>query len=121
MTHRLSFHQGKCRNLHGHTYKLEVFVRGEPDSNGFVVDFGDLKKIVREEIIDLLDHAVAVYVKDTLLLNAMSDTFRTVMFPYETTAENLCIWIAGRLQSRSLNISKIILWETPSSKAVLTL
>ena len=121
MTHRLSFHEGKCRNLHGHTYKLEVFVRGIPDKNGFVIDFGDLKRIVTEEVIEFLDHTVAVYEKDDLLVDAVCDRFRTVLFPFETSAENLCVWIAERLQSRSLNISKIILWETPTSKAVLTL
>jgi 6-pyruvoyltetrahydropterin/6-carboxytetrahydropterin synthase len=121
MTHRLSFHEGKCNNLHGHTYKLEVFVSGDLDKHGFVIDFGDLKKIVTEDIINLLDHTVAVYANDDLLVSAVCDKFQTVLFPFETTAENLCAWIAEKLQSRSLNISKIILWETPTNKAVLTL
>jgi 6-pyruvoyltetrahydropterin/6-carboxytetrahydropterin synthase len=121
MTHRLSFHDGKCKHLHGHTYKLEVFVRGIPDKNGFVLDFGILKKIVKREIIDVLDHSVAVYDQDTLLRNTLVDTFRCVIMPFETTAENLCAWIADRLQAKALHISKIVLWETPTSKAVLTL
>ncbi|BFN37427.1 6-carboxytetrahydropterin synthase QueD [Fidelibacter multiformis] len=121
MTHRLSFHQGKCRHLHGHTYTLEVYVRGVPDKHGFVMDFGDLKHIVKEEIVDILDHSVAIYEKDVTLVDALSGKFRAVMLPFETTAENLCAWIARRLQARNLDISKIILWETPTSKAVLTL
>ncbi|MDK2976008.1 MAG: 6-pyruvoyltetrahydropterin/6-carboxytetrahydropterin synthase [Candidatus Marinimicrobia bacterium] len=121
MAHRLSFHQGKCRHLHGHTYTLEVYVRGIPDQHGLVMDFGDLKHIVKKEIVDILDHSVAVYEKDLTLVDALSGKFRSVMLPFETTAENLCAWIARRLQARNLDISKIILWETPTSKAVLTL
>lgn len=121
MTHRLSFHSGKCRHLHGHTYTLEVFVRGNPDQHGFVIDFGDLKDIVKQEIVDILDHSVAVFEQDTLLKESLANKFRCVIFPCETTAENLCAWIANRLQACNLNISKIILWETPTSKAVLTL
>ncbi len=121
MTHRLSSHEGKCRHLHGHTYKLEVFVRGIPDEHGFVMDFSDLKRVVEEEILNVLDHSVAICDRDELLKNALTENFRCILLPFETTAENLSAWIAHRLQVKGLNISKIILWETPTNKAVLTL
>ena len=61
--HALSGYDGKCRNVHGHSYKLSVTVIGEPITDpshvkyGMVIDFTDLKKIVKEEIVDVFDHA----------------------------------------------------------------
>ena len=68
--HVLYNYDGKCKNMHGHSYKLFVTVKGTPINdinnvkNGMVVDFGDIKKIVKEEIVDVWDHAV--------LLNALT-------------------------------------------------
>lgn len=62
--HALFGYDGKCKNLHGHSYKLYVTVIGEPINNphnvknGMVIDFGDLKRIVQEQIIDAFDHAM---------------------------------------------------------------
>jgi 6-pyruvoyltetrahydropterin/6-carboxytetrahydropterin synthase len=56
-SHFLPNHPGKCQNLHGHTYKLQVGVRGKVDpETGMVVDFGDLKEMVEGKIIEKLDH-----------------------------------------------------------------
>ena len=61
--HALYGYDGKCRNVHGHSYKLSVTVIGTPITDtsnvklGMVIDFGDLKKIVKEEIVDPFDHA----------------------------------------------------------------
>ena len=55
--HRLPNHKGKCKQMHGHTYKLEIGVTGNiQPATGMVVDFGDLKKIIQKQVIDLLDH-----------------------------------------------------------------
>ena len=68
--HALYGYDGKCRNVHGHSYKLSVTVIGKPISKpgevklGMVIDFGDLKKIVKEEIVDPFDHAT-VFNKNT--------------------------------------------------------
>ena len=62
--HALFGYDGKCKNLHGHSYKLYVTVIGEPINNphnvknGMVIDFGDLKRIVQEQIIEAFDHAM---------------------------------------------------------------
>ena len=62
--HALYGYDGKCKNIHGHSYKLYVTVKGIPsqDSNdvklGMVMDFGDLKKIVNEAVVDVFDHAI---------------------------------------------------------------
>jgi len=55
-SHSLSWHKGKCKNLHGHTYKLEVSIKGELNENGIVMDFSDLKKIVKKIILEKYDH-----------------------------------------------------------------
>ena len=68
--HALYGYDGKCKNVHGHSYKLAVTVIGTPVSEknavklGMVIDFGDLKKIVKEEVVDVFDHAT-VFNKNT--------------------------------------------------------
>ncbi|MEA3392159.1 MAG: 6-carboxytetrahydropterin synthase QueD [Candidatus Marinimicrobia bacterium] len=120
MAHRLSFHKGKCWNLHGHTYKLEVTVQGDEDDNGMVIDFNDLKRIIMEQVVDILDHATVIYEKDDLLMKSFPMELHHVIFPYEPTAENLCKWCSDRLENAGLMIKQVAIWETPSSKAVYT-
>ena len=68
--HALFGYDGKCRNVHGHSYKLSVTVIGQPITKvgavklGMVIDFSDLKKIVKEEVVDVFDHAT-VFNKNT--------------------------------------------------------
>jgi len=72
--HALYGYDGKCRNVHGHSYRLSVTVIGTPIAEasnvkfGMVIDFGDLKKVVKEEIVDVFDHAT-VFNKNTPMLN----------------------------------------------------
>lgn len=108
--HQLHGYDGPCANLHGHTYKLEVYVKGVVDSFGFVIDFAILKKIVKENIIDLLDHQ---------FLNEI------IKHP---TAENIAEFIFNKLEpvikkscekNNKAVIYKIVLWETPTSCVVV--
>ena len=118
MAHRLSFHEGKCWNLHGHTYKLEVTVNGDADENGMVIDFNDLKKIIKDKVVNVLDHATVIYEKDELMMKSFPMELHHVILPVEPTAENLCIWITEQLEEAGLKIKQVAVWETPSSKAV---
>ena len=59
--HRLTGYKGKCENLHGHSYRLKVCVRGPVKDDGLVMDFADIDRVVREKVIDVLDHS---YVND---------------------------------------------------------
>ncbi len=120
MAHRLSFHEGKCRNLHGHSYRLEVTLGGEPDANGMIIDFNEMKRIVNREVIDILDHATVIYENDLLLMKSFPRELHHVVFPYEATAENLCRWIYERLTNAGLHIKQVTVWETADSKAVFT-
>ncbi len=118
MAHRLSFHKGKCWNLHGHTYKLEVTVGGDADENGMVIDFNDMKNICMEKVVDVLDHSTVIYEKDELMMNNFPMQLQHVIMPYEPTAENLCLWISDRLEEGGLKIKQVAVWETASSKAL---
>ncbi len=97
--HKLPNHSGKCKNLHGHTYKLEISVSGKINEKGMVIDFHDLDKIVRENVLDILDHS---YLNDTIP---------------NPTAENIVLWIWKKLENK-IALNKIKLWETQDSCAV---
>ena len=101
--HKLEWHTGKCRNLHGHTYRLEVVVAGELDAHGVVVDFDDVRTCVAEAVLEDYDHSY---------LNELIEN---------PTAEMLCEDIARRLRAHGLCPSEITLWETPTSSATITL
>lgn len=107
--HRLEDYVGKCNNLHGHTYKLELTVRGVPDARGIVVDFGDLKRIYQEHYEPLLDHK---YLNETLPM-------------VNTTAENMAIWFFDHWEERvrplypAVQPVRLRIWETPNSYVTL--
>ncbi|QOF67925.1 6-carboxytetrahydropterin synthase QueD [Actinobacillus sp. GY-402] len=122
MAHILDGHDGKCRNLHGHTYKLQVEVSGDlyqqGPKKGMVMDFADLKDIVKTLILAPMDHA---FIYDTnsereckiaALLNELDS--KTFGMPSRTTAEEMARFIFNRLKSE-LPLSAVRLWETPTS------
>lgn len=94
--HRLLNYEGKCANLHGHTYKLQVILSGKVQKNGLVFDFVDLKKIVNKKVISILDH-----------------TFINKIVK-QSTAENISIWIWDQLV-KHLPLYEIRLWESSSN------
>ncbi|ABR75364.1 6-carboxytetrahydropterin synthase QueD [Actinobacillus succinogenes] len=122
MAHILDGHDGKCQNLHGHTYKLQVEVSGElyrqGPKKGMVMDFADLKEIVKSLILEPMDHA---FIYDTnsereckiaaLLTELNSKTFG---IPSRTTAEEMARFMFNRLKPE-LPLSAVRLWETPTS------
>ena len=129
-SHILEGHEGLCKNLHGHTYKLEVEVSGFPKSfsyknkkDGMVIDFGELKKIVKEQIVDKFDHAIIIDNRNEDLINfCEKQQYKILKLPYKTTAENMVNWIFEKLISVfQLNIgyslTRVRLWETDTSYA----
>lgn len=94
--HSLPGYKGKCKNLHGHTYKIRVCIKGPVNKEGFVIDFSELKDIVTKKVLDILDHT---YLNDIIK---------------QPTAENTAIWIWAQLKD-SLPLHEIWVWETPSS------
>ncbi len=97
MGHRLVFHEGLCRNIHGHSYCLRIQLEGEVDSNGMIMDFFELSTIV-EPIINELDHAFLCDESDATMIEFfLNNPMKVVMVPFVTTAENICSWLVDRI------------------------
>jgi 6-pyruvoyltetrahydropterin/6-carboxytetrahydropterin synthase len=121
--HQLVGHNGKCSNLHGHTYKLEVVLKGpvvnEPgvSSEGFVMDFHDLKRVVNERIIDQWDHSFLAMGNEAVLENLYQTNSKVTLLGFRTTAENLSSYICFELMQAGLPVYSVKLWETPTAWA----
>lgn len=127
--HALYGYDGKCKNVHGHSYKLSVTVIGTPISDnsnvkyGMVIDFSDLKKIVKEEIVDQFDHA-AVFNKNTphveLAAELKNRGHHVILVDYQPTSENMVVDFAKKIQDRlpnAIQLHSLKLQETESSFA----
>ncbi|MFV5694390.1 6-pyruvoyl trahydropterin synthase family protein [Flavobacterium sp. LB3P122] len=127
--HALYGYDGKCKNVHGHSYKLSVTVIGKPIENrndvkfGMVIDFSDLKKIVKEEIVDQFDHAT-VFNETTPhieLANELKNRGHDVILvDYQPTSENMVIDFSQRIMRRlpaGIKLFSLKLQETESSFA----
>jgi len=127
--HALYGYDGKCRNIHGHSYKLSVTVIGKPISDssnvkyGMVIDFGDLKKIVNKEIVDVFDHAT-VFNKNTPhveLAKELSDRGLDVLLvDYQPTSEMMVIDFASKIKAQlpdTIQLHSLRLQETESCYA----
>jgi 6-pyruvoyltetrahydropterin/6-carboxytetrahydropterin synthase len=127
--HALYGYDGKCKNVHGHSYKLSVTVIGTPISDaqnvkfGMVIDFTDLKKIVKEEIVDQFDHAT-VFNKNTphveLAHELESRGHHVILVDYQPTSENMVIDFSNRIKSRlpkNISLFSLKLQETETSFA----
>ena len=127
--HALYGYDGKCKNVHGHSYKLSVTVIGQPISDntnvkyGMVIDFGDLKKIVKEEIVDVFDHAT-VFNKNTphieLAKELQARDHNVLLVDYQPTSEMMVIDFAQKIKQRlpkHINLHSLKLQETDSSFA----
>jgi 6-pyruvoyltetrahydropterin/6-carboxytetrahydropterin synthase len=104
--HNLLNYDGKCKKLHGHTYFLSVSIKKRINKeSGMVMDFSTLNKIVNKYIVEEFDHG---YINDIMEENP--------------TAENMLVWIWGRLEKNALlkGMNKIKIWESPESSAEVT-
>ncbi|MEN1935579.1 6-carboxytetrahydropterin synthase QueD [Paenibacillus sp. 102] len=110
--HHLHCYEGKCKNLHGHTYKVVFGISGYVNEIGLAIDFGDIKEIWKNEIEIYLDHR---YLNETL--PAMN-----------TTAENMVVWIYEKMEEaltkenraneyKGARVEFVRLFETPTSYA----
>ena len=128
MAHALKNYDGLCRNIHGHSYELKVTIAGTPvtdeknPKNGMVMDFGDLKKIVREIIVDVFDHALVLNNKYPESISAeLKNTFDKVIFlDYQPTSELMIVDFAARIKSRlpkHVQLKYLLLRETVTSYA----
>ena len=127
--HALYGYDGKCRNVHGHSYKLYVTVIGNPitDTNnvkyGMVIDFGDLKKMVKTKIVDVFDHAT-VFNKNTphveLAHELEKREHRVLLVDYQPTSEMMLLDFANIIKAElpsHIKLHSLKLQETNSSYA----
>ena len=103
--HNLVHYHGKCERLHGHTYKMRVTLDGKPDSEGMIIDFIELKRIVNENVISKLDH------------NYLND-----IIP-QPTAEFIAQWVwknlYDKLKRDNCKLHEIRIWEDETSCVIL--
>jgi len=127
--HALYGYDGKCRNVHGHSYKLSVTVIGNPIADntnvkfGMVIDFSDLKKIVKEDIVNVFDHAT-VFNKNTphveLAKELENRGHNVLLVNYQPTSEMMVIDFANKIKKRlpnNIKLHSLKLQETESSYA----
>jgi 6-pyruvoyltetrahydropterin/6-carboxytetrahydropterin synthase len=127
--HALYGYDGKCRNVHGHSYQLAVTVIGHPISDkdhvkfGMVIDFSDLKKIVREEIVDVFDHATVFNGNSPhveLAKELQARDHKVLLVDYQPTSEMMLVDFAQKIKKRlpgHIALHSLILRETGSSYA----
>ena len=127
--HRIPDHSSQCRNLHGHRYSLLITLTGEvvqqagESDNGMIMDFGDIKALANQYLVNLWDHAFIVYQGDTQVrdfLDSMPD-HKTVVIDRVPTVENLAKIAFDTLKGvyqgrygRHLSLTRITLYETPN-------
>ncbi len=128
MAHALKNYDGPCKNIHGHSYKLFVTVIGQPlqDTNhpkqGMLIDFGDLKRLVNTEIVNVFDHAFVLNSSSEMVCNeTVDDMFgNTIYVDYQPTCENMVADFASRLipvLPKNIKLHNLRLFETANSYA----
>ncbi len=129
MAHALFGYDGPCKNIHGHTYRLMVTLKGKAiidadhPKNGMLIDFGILKKIVQEKIIDRFDHALVLNTQIGLRKKQkLTNISEKILYvPYQPTCENLLLDITHTLKpflnTSFFSLVVVKLYETPTSYA----
>lgn len=128
MAHALLGYDGSCKYVHGHSYGLAVTVIGSPTADrsdpklGMVIDFGDLKRIVKETVVDIFDHALVLNAETPRdSFNASRELFNKLIFvDYQPTSENMVADFAGRIQEKlpsGMKLHTVRLRETATSYA----
>jgi len=120
--HILTNHQGLCKNLHGHTYRVDVSVsQPEGDDRDMVIDFKDLKSIATRLICDRFDHAFIYNTESPgeceIAAVVEKNGMRTVPIGFRSTAENLARYFFMELKSEIPGLTAVKVWETAESCA----
>ena len=127
--HAIHGYDGLCKNIHGHSYKLFVTVIGTPINelnhakNGMVIDFKDLKTIIKSEIVDVFDHAMVINNNSPhseLAAVLSKQEHKVIRVDYQPTSENMVIDFANRIASKlpsHIKLFKVRLNETATAYA----
>ena len=126
MAHALYGYDGLCKNIHGHSYRLWVTIRGEIKSekghkkDGMVMDFDVMKKIIKSEIIEKYDHSLVLNVNSPHAEIDLSTFEKVFYLPFQPTSENLVNDFAKLIKSNlpeNVELLKVVLSETATSFA----
>jgi 6-pyruvoyltetrahydropterin/6-carboxytetrahydropterin synthase len=128
MGHRLPFHNGLCKNVHGHSYQMVIELEGNVNTNGMIIDFYDLGAII-DPIIEKYDHAFLCWEKDKIVKDFLiKHKMKRVFVDYHSTVENICEdftnIIGGKLkklQFKNIQTLAVKIFETPNSYAEKTI
>jgi len=129
--HRLAFHKGLCRNLHGHRYDVDIILEGVVGDNGILVDFGILKRDFIRPCLADLDHALLLEQPDPLLtaIQSVLPEQRVVLFRCPPTAEAIAALIFSRLhfllpsettEDHPIHVVSVEVHETADCSAILS-
>lgn len=124
--HAVFGYDGPCRNIHGHSYELHVTVAAENQEEGFLsppgflIDFKDIKNLVKKEIVDYLDHKL-VLSKAYLAAHPEIEAHENlIVWDYEPSAENILLFTRNKLQITlpdGIKLRSMRLYETRTSYA----
>lgn len=123
--HFLTDYYGKCENLHGHRWRVVVYLEQEQlqtegTMRDMVLDFGVFKRAVRD-VANSIDHTFLVEagsLKPQTIAALESEGFLLTMFPFRTTAENLARWFCDELTKQGLPVGQVDCYETPNNCAI---
>lgn len=122
--HFLKDYEGKCRNIHGHRWRVVVEIKGEDlseavQTRGMLMDFSDLKKAVKDAC-DFFDHSL-IYEKDSLkettIKALLDENFKLNEVPFRPTAENFSQFFFKSLRDKGFNVHRVDVYETPNNCA----
>lgn len=122
--HFLAGYKGKCGNIHGHRWKVEVEVQSEKlaeegQLEGMIVDFGDLKKEVKD-MIDFYDHSLIIQegtLRNETLSCLVDENFRIINVSFRPTAENFAAFFYKEMKKRGFSLRRVTVYETPTNCA----
>lgn len=126
MAHALLNYDGPCKNIHGHSYQLNVTVKGKVKNNtsdsdeGMVVDFGVIKKVVKDLVVDVYDHALVLNEKANIDTSQFQFMNKLIRVPFQPTCENMLVYFATLLKDKlpqGILLHSLFLRETNSSFA----
>ena len=122
--HFLADYVGKCRNIHGHRWRVIIEIQGDAlltsgEKRGMLVDFGDLKNDLKK-LADELDHSLIIEsgsLKDATMEALRDEEFRIVEFPFRPTAENFAKYFYDRMSGLDYRVREAVVYETPNNCA----
>lgn len=130
--HRIQNHDSQCRHLHGHRYAIEITLSGEiiavegASGQGMVMDYSEVKRVAKEQLVDAWDHAFLVYRGDRAVLDFLNGLpeHKTVVLDVPPTAENLAMFAFRTLDGayrdtygNRLRLERVRIYETPNNWA----